>query len=83
MRLHHLHAPQVDMLECKLEILSYYSSSDIPAHLNMQPRNLGSVQTMYWQVILWWIYMARLHLHEYLAGGVEGYLHKASFVLYL
>ena len=69
------------MLECKLEILSNYSSSDIPAHLNMQPRNWGSVQTMYWQVTLWWIYVASLLLHEYLASGAWASLHKANFVL--
>ena len=37
MSLLHLHAPQADMLECKLEILNIYSSTKWPARLNMQP----------------------------------------------
>ena len=45
----------------------------------MQPRMWGSVQTMYWQVTLWWIYVASLLLHEYLASGVWASLHKANF----
>jgi hypothetical protein len=42
--LHLHHVPQADMLECRLEILSNYSSSEWPAHLNMQPHEWGSVQ---------------------------------------
>jgi hypothetical protein len=37
--LHLHHAPQAVMLECRLEILSNYSSSENLAHLNMQPTN--------------------------------------------
>ena len=45
------------------------------------PQLGGSVQTMYWQVTLWWIYVASLVLHEYLASGVWASLHKANFIL--
>ena len=45
------------------------------------PRRGDSVQTMYWQVTLWWIYVASLLLPEYLASGVWASLHKANFVL--
>jgi hypothetical protein len=55
--LHLHHAPQEVMLVCKLEILSTYSSSEEPAHLNMQPHKWGSVQMMYWQMtLIWWLF---------------------------
>jgi hypothetical protein len=44
MSLHLHHVPQAVMLECRLEILSTYSSSKKPAHLIMQPHEWRSVQ---------------------------------------
>jgi hypothetical protein len=42
--LHLHHVPQAVMLVCRLKILSTYSSSEEPAHLNMQPHKWGLVQ---------------------------------------
>ena len=67
---------------CRLEILieNPYSLSDIPAIWNMQPQGVSTVR--YWQMTLWWIYMAKtiIYMHIWLSG-VFGYLHKASCVL--
>jgi len=70
MSLHHLHAPQADMLECKLEILINYSSSEKPAHWNMQPHKWRSVQ---WCTGKWHLYggcIVEQLATWYLAGGV-------------
>ena len=69
MSLHLQHVPQADMLECRLEILSNYSSSEKPAHLNMQPQKDGDhyndvlandtylvavVKRLYYMISGWW-----------------------------
>ena len=68
--LHLLHVPQAVMLECRLEILTNYSSSEKPAHLNMQPHKWGSVQ---WCTGKWHLYggcFVEYLTTWYLASGV-------------
>jgi hypothetical protein len=55
MSLHLHHVPQVDMLECRLEILQIIPHPNKSAHLNMQPQIKGVSITTYCQMthILW------------------------------
>ena len=69
MSLHLLHAPQAVMLECKLEILTKYSSSEKPAHLNMQPHKRGQYNDVlandtYMVAVLWNNYLHDIWLVE-------------------
>jgi hypothetical protein len=66
---HHLQqVPQTVMLECRLENPTSYSSSEKPAHLNMQPQMgqynnvlandtylVAVVKELYYMTFGWWI----------------------------